>query len=161
MHTLYRSFIFFVTLLIVIFTMSFTTMYAMAAATPNGNTNIPPRITTPGLRDDDKLLVPLPPKVKNYLEDGKTSPAYDLKGAGNVQLLDVGPKRIADIIFGFFSIISVIVALRAGISVLFSKGDAAKFKNGIMAIIYAAIGIVLIGSAWIIVRLVLDINLGT
>lgn len=109
---------------------------------------------------DDSLLTPVAPKVKNYLEDGKTTPAYDLKGAGNVQLLDVGPKRIADIVFGFFSIIAVIISMRAGISVLFSKGDAAKFKNGIMAIVYAAIGIVLIGSAWIIVRLVLQINLG-
>lgn len=110
---------------------------------------------------DDALLTPLAPKVKNYLEDGKTSPTYDLKGAGNVQLLNVGPKRISDLVFGFMGVITIIVALRAGVSVLFSKGDAAKFKNGIMAIIYAAIGIVLIGSAWIIVRLVLDINLGS
>lgn len=110
---------------------------------------------------DGALLIPLPPKVKNYIEDGKTSPTSPLQGAGNVQLLDVGPKRISDIVFGFMSLITVVIALRAGISVLFSKGDAAKFKNGIMAIVYAAVGIVLIGSAWMIVRLVLSINLGT
>lgn len=109
--------------------------------------------------NEDKIMQPL---VKNYLDDGKTSPTSKLDGTGGqkVQLLDVAPKRVSDILFGFMSLISVIVALRAGIDVLFSGGDAGKFKKGIMAIVYAAIGIVLIGSAWIIVRIVLSINLG-
>lgn len=102
-----------------------------------------------------------PPLVKNYLEDTSSTPTQELRGtSANENLFETGPKKLNDYFFGFFGIIAIIIALRAGTTILFSGGDAKTLKEGIMTLVNAAIGIVIIGSSWSIIRIILQINLG-
>lgn len=102
-----------------------------------------------------------PPLVKNYLEDTSNTPTQELRGtSANENLFETGPKKLNDYFFGFFGIIAIIIALRSGTKIIFSNGDAKTFKDGIMTLVNAAIGIVVIGSSWSIIRIILQINLG-
>lgn len=112
----------------------------------------------------DPTLIPQAPRVRDYLQDGKSaelgkelSATTDLK----TNLINTGPQILNTYFFGFFGIIATIIALQAGIKVLFSNGNEKAFKDGVMTIINAGIGVILIGSSWAIVRLILQVNLGS
>lgn len=102
-------------------------------------------------------VLPAIPKVKDFTE--QTVGAGQQIGQTSTKLFYDAPKQIVDTVFQVFAAISGIIVVYAGIKIIFSRGtDPKKFKEGIMAIIYAGIGLVIIGGAWIIVRLVLNIN---
>lgn len=75
-----------------------------------------------------------------------------------VNLLEVGPSRIITFIFSSFTLVSIIVAIYAGALIIFSGGDQKKVENGVRALIYAALGMLIVGAAWLIVRVILNID---
>lgn len=77
----------------------------------------------------------------------------------NVNLIEAAPARIMTFIFSIFTIVSIIVAIYAGAVIIFSNGDQKRVEQGVKALIFAAIGMLVIGGAWLIVRLVLNIDL--
>ncbi len=70
------------------------------------------------------------------------------------------PKNGIDLIFGFFTTIGSIVVLVSGTKIIFAKGDVKKVQEGIQIVIYTIVGMVIIGSSWFVIRLILDINFG-
>lgn len=106
-------------------------------------------------------VLPTPPQVFQDINDiGNASSFTGDRNNVNRNLLNEGPKRILDLIFGTFATVGTIICIIAGIRIIFSNGDTKKFQQGIKAIVYAAIGIVIVGSAWMIVRAILSINPG-
>ena len=81
--------------------------------------------------------------------------------APNINLLEAGPARIMTLVLGLFSAISIVIAIYAGAVMIFSDGDQKKVEKGIKTLLYAAIGMMLVGGAWLIVRFVLNIDLTT
>ena len=115
--------------------------------------------TLPGQVPCDVL--PTAPQVFQNLDDVNNTQSLTGDQTGvNRNLLNEGPKRILDLIFGTFATVGTIICVIAGVRIIFSDGDTKKFREGIKAIVYAAIGIMIVGGAWMLVRSILSINPG-
>lgn len=106
-------------------------------------------------------VLPTAPQVFQNLDDvNNTQSLTGDQNNVNRNLLNEGPKRILDFIFGTFATVGAIICVIAGIRIIFSNGDTKKFQEGIKAIVYAVIGIMVVGAAWMTVRAILSINPG-
>ncbi len=120
-------------------------------------------IVTPALAvNTPRQVIPKPPQVFDNVENPGNPQNLTGDPSGiNRNLLNEGPKRILDFIFGTFTTVGTIVCVIAGIRIIFSNGDTKKFQQGIKAIVYSVVGIMIIGGAWMAIRAILSINLGT
>ena len=106
-------------------------------------------------------VLPTAPQVFQNLDDvNNTRSLTGDQNNVNRNLLNEGPKRILDLIFGTFATVGTIICVIAGIRIIFSNGDTKKFQEGVKSIVYAAIGIMIVGGAWMLVRAILSINPG-
>ena len=76
-----------------------------------------------------------------------------------VNLIEVGPARAMTIILSLFTLVGVIIAVYAGSQIIFSGGDAKKVEVAVKTLVYAGVGMLVVGMAWVIVRLVLNIDI--
>jgi hypothetical protein len=86
--------------------------------------------------------------ICNERVDGNTDPLAGENGAIN---------QIANIIAIFAGVVAVIIIIIAGITMILSGGDSTKVQNSRNAIIYAAVGLVVIVLARGIVALVINL----
>lgn len=100
-------------------------------------------------------VLPTAPRSINLFNPANNTPSNP--GAA-VNLIDVGPARIMTLLLSVFSILGVIIAIYAGATIIFSQGDQKKVEQGIKTLVYAGIGMLLVGGAWLLVRLVLNID---
>jgi len=70
-----------------------------------------------------------------------------------------GPNRVLDFLLSFFSIIAVIIGILAGVKIIYSHGNAKQFQEGLMMLVYTALGMLIISGSWFIVRFILNFNL--
>lgn len=104
-------------------------------------------------------VLPVTPSSVDIFNPTATAPASTRVNPNNaVNLLEVGPARVMTIILSLFTLVSIVIAIYAGVTIIFSGGDQKKVEKGVKTLAYAAIGMLVVGAAWLIVRLVLNID---
>lgn len=109
---------------------------------------------------------PLPVYTKpNIFSQGSETTFFDTSDANKLYaptkpLIETLPEFIISTIFLIFSGLGVVFAFIAGYKIIFSKGDQKKMQEGIQTLVYAVLGLIITGSAWMIIRLVLNISFG-
>ena len=71
---------------------------------------------------------------------------------------DEAVKRTLNGVYTIAAIIAVIIIIAAGISIIVADGDSQKVATARKAIIYACVGLVIVGSAFIITGIVQGIG---
>jgi hypothetical protein len=62
------------------------------------------------------------------------------------------------IIFGTLGSIGAVIIVISGTKAVMNRGDAEEFKKAIVMLVYTAIGMVIIGLAYVLVRIVVNIQ---
>ncbi|PIV90326.1 hypothetical protein COW46_03565 [Candidatus Gracilibacteria bacterium CG17_big_fil_post_rev_8_21_14_2_50_48_13] len=110
---------------------------------------------------NNDVLPVQPSNVNIFNPSASTTPDVTSRPAGAVNLVEVGPARIMTIILGLFGLLSIVMAIYAGAQIIFSEGDPKKIETGVKTLAFTAIGMLVVSGAWVLVRLVLNINLTT
>lgn len=119
-------------------------------------------VISPALAVVNNDVLPVQPSNVNIFNpSASTTPDPTVRPAGAVNLVEVGPARIMTIILGLFGLISIVMAIYAGSQIIFSEGDTKKIETGVKTLAFTAIGMLVVAGAWVLVRLVLNINLTT
>lgn len=104
-------------------------------------------------------VLPVQPRTIDLFNPGAGSTVTEPEVPQNVNLIEVGPARVMSFIFSIFTLVSIVVAIYAGVLIIFSGGDQKKVEKGVNALVYAAIGMLIVGGAWLFVRIILNIDL--
>ncbi len=109
------------------------------------------------LAADENFLTPNTPTLFAPTENGleAVKPTEDAKSQ-QVNLLFQGPQSVMRFLFGLFTLIGVLASIYAGSRIVFSQGDPKKMQQGFFMLLYTAIGFLIIGSAWFIIRFILN-----
>lgn len=106
-------------------------------------------------------VLPVAPKQTDIFNPNSVTNNAPSSGQRNINLLQAGPARLMTLVLGLFSAISIVIAIYAGAVIIFSDGDMKKIETAVKTLLYAALGMLLVGGAWLIVRFVLNIDLTT
>ncbi len=113
--------------------------------------------------DVPNSLLPQPPRILDELSPSGISDAAtrgnDITDNERVNLLDIGPNLVLNTLMGLFTSIATVIAIIGGSQILFSQGDQKKLQQGLFTLMYAAIGMIIIGASWVIITLILNFNL--
>ncbi len=92
---------------------------------------------------------------KRTLEDMTAENSNMLAGTGSAesQLLD-SAKNAINWILGILATIALVVCLYAGFLMVTSAGDEKKYQKGLGILKYAALGLAVVGLAWLFVSLI-------